>query len=401
MLRILCSATAVIVLGCSADAPGSSNVVSFSLKQQLPAGTEAHLCELVEVPAGPDGEVFVNGRTHEYNGGSHHYGLYRTTLDKLPSDLAFNQIEDCWGPHNIMQYATDFIILEQSAKVTVDFPEGVALPFKSGEILLLQLHALNPQDQPADATVNVTLKTIDKSEVKQQMALLQFYDPYIYLAPHARSEANLRCEIPEDLTMIEANAHFHVRGVEHQSFLDPPVGPRATEPFLDNTDWEHPVQWHGTMPLAAGSHIRFHCQYQNPDNRVYTQGQDKYESEMCSFWGYVYPAPQDRTAMDCIGSHVSEYGVGTQSCADTTACIRACPASDAPDLSVPGIFNVGACYQKCIVDSCPAAGALIDQQEQCVRASCQAECPGAGCDSCVAAHCATQAAACQAATACR
>jgi hypothetical protein len=387
------------VSGCTETE--SSSDVKFEQRQQLPPGTETHLCQLVQIPSSADGEIFVSGRTHAWTTGGHHYGLYRTTLDKLPSGVELNQSELCWGGANsLMQYATDFITLEQTAQATVDFPEGVALPFKSGEILLMQLHALNPSDAPLDVTVDVTLRTIKKSQVKQRMGLLQFYDPYIYLSAHAGSQANLRCEIPNDLTMIEANPHFHARGVDHQSFLDPPSGPRATVPFLHNTDWEHPIRWQGTMALPAGSHIRFRCKYQNFEDRFYIQGQDVYDNEMCSFWAYVYPAPEDRTAMDCIGTHVSEYGVGTKSCAATTDCIRACPPGDSPDLSTPGLFTVGPCYQQCIVNSCPSAGALLDRQEQCAAANCPAECPGAGCQACVAAKCQAEAAACQSASSC-
>lgn len=387
------------VSGCTESE--SSSDVKFSLRQQLQPGTEDRLCQLVQIPTSADGEVYVNGRTHQWTGGGHHVGLYRTTLDKLPAGVELARNEQCWGgPNSLMQYATDFITLEQTEKATVDFPEGVALPFKSGEILLMQVHALNASDFPQTVTVDIALRTIEKSQVKQRMALLQFYDPYIYLSPRAESLANLRCEIPSDVTMIEANAHFHTHGVDHQVFLDPPSGPRETAPFLHSTDWEHPPRWSGTMALPAGSHIRFRCKYENFEDRVFVQGQDVYSNEMCSFWAYVYPAPEDRTAMDCIGSHVSEYGVGTQSCAATTDCIRACPPGDSPDLSVPGLFTVGACYQQCIVNSCPSAGALLDRQEQCATASCAAECPGTGCQACVAAKCQAEVAACQSASSC-
>jgi len=69
-------------------------------------------------------------------------------------------------------------------------------------------------------------------------------------------------------------------------------------------------------------------------------------------------------------------------------------------LSTPGLFTVGPCYQQCIVNSCPSAGALLDRQEQCAAANCPAECPGAGCQACVAAKCQAEVAACQSASSC-
>jgi hypothetical protein len=149
------------------------------------------------------------------------------------------------------------------------------------------------------------------------------------------------------------------------------------------------------MTLEAGTHIRFHCTYRNPDNRVYIQGQDKFENEMCVFWAYAYPAPEDRSVLDCVGTHASEYGVGHASCKETAACIQTCPPSDYPDISVPGKLNIGPCYQKCIVDSCPNAGALIDAQNACLATNCKAECPGTSCGSCAVQKCAVEIAACQ------
>jgi hypothetical protein len=224
---------------------------------------------------------------------------------------------------------------------------------------------------------------------------LQFNDPYIYIPPLGKASASLRCELPTALTMIEGNPHFHLRGIDHKTFLDPPSGDRATQPFLESTQWDNPVQWRGTMQIEAGSHIRLHCDYQNQDNREYVQGQDKFDNEMCSFWAYVYPAPEDRTVMDCIGTHVSEYGVGTNSCAASSACLQSCSASDWPNLSLPGQFIVGACYQKCIVDSCPNAGALLDAQFACALTSCPNDCPGANCSTCMQSKCAAQIASCQ------
>jgi len=383
-------------IACGSSGPPDE--ATYSLRYSLQPGVEEHICQFVQVPESPDGEVFISGRSHDYNAGSHHYGLYRTKLDELPPGMSFDKPEPCWGPDNILQYTTDFIVLEQSPHVDVKFPDGVGLPFKSGEILLLQLHAFNASDVPADVAVDVTLDLMDRSEVEQRMGLLQFYDPYVYLPPLADAEANLRCAIPDDLTMIEANSHFHVRGIDHQAFLDPPDGPRATEPFLRNHDAEHPFQWHGTIPLEAGSHIRFHCKYRNPENRTIIQGQERLENEMCSFWAYAYPEPTDPTVRDCVGPNVDEYGVGNQTCAQTADCIQACAPEDWPDASVPGKFNVGACYQKCIVDSCAPAGALIDRQNQCAARECQGTCPGPGCGECLETRCQAEVAACRSAT---
>jgi len=362
---------------------------------QLEAGKEVHLCQYVQMPTSADGEIWVSGRSHQYNAGSHHYGLYRTTIDSLPDGFDFNQPQDCWGPTDPMKYTTDFIVLEQTQRASVDFPEGVGLRFKSGEILMVQLHALNPQAVAADATLDVELKTVAKSKVVSEMSLLQFYDPFIYVPPQADAKAGMRCQIPNDLTLMEGNGHFHLKGVDFQAFLDPPQGDRATISFLESTDWEHPQQYQGTMSIPAGSHVRFQCQYRNPDARPYIQGQDKFENEMCMFWGYAYPAPADRMAINCAGPYGDEFGVGTKTCAETTACLQLCPAGEAPSFGVAGRVDVGPCFQKCMVESCPNADALVARQNRCIQMQCQAECAAGDCASCAIAKCADEVTACQ------
>jgi len=398
--RLLFSLFGVLSLAaCSeSDQQDSAGTVSMSLRYPLPAGKEQYICQLVQVPESPDGEVFMSGRSHDYNGGSHHYGLYRSTLSKLPAGVSLNAPEDCWGPNNLMQYATDFIILEQTAHVAVDYPKGVAMPFKSGEIMVLELHAINPNATESLVTVDVHLKLMPKAEVRERMALLQFYDPFVYLPPKSKAAAGLRCNLPDDVTLIEANPHFHLRGVRHETFIDPPDAPPSTTPFLVSTSWDRPPQWHGALPIAAGTHVRFHCDYDNPDDRTYLQGPSKNDNEMCSFWGYVYPAPEDRSVIGCTGANGDQYGTGSQTCSETMACVQKCPAGEAPDLSVPGMFTVGPCYMKCMVDSCPTASTFVDAFGQCLASKCASDCPGDECEACVTSNCSSEASACAAQT---
>jgi hypothetical protein len=369
------------------------------MKYQVGAAQEQYVCQLVQMPTTPDGgQVYTSGRSHQYNTGSHHYGLYRTTLDKLPAGAALNQPEDCWGPHDYMQYATDFVILEQKSTADVEFPKGVSLPFKSGELMVMELHSINTSQTPADVWVNATLKTEPKSEVQQEMALLQFYDPFIIVPPLSHAAAALRCAVPNDVTMIEANPHFHLRGVDHKSYIDLPNQPPSTTPFMESTSWSDPPQWRGSMNIPGGSHVRFHCDYQNNDNFTYLQGPSKQTNEMCSFWAYVYPAPADRNIIDCTGANDDQFGVGDQTCTQTLDCINACPPGEAPDLSIPGKFTVGPCYTQCIVNSCPSAGTLVSAVGACVTKNCGSACPGDSCASCIQTNCAAEMSSCQSAT---
>ncbi len=368
----------------------SSNMLSYSVEATLGAGEETWFCQYIQLPKNDNERIFLSGRSHTSEH-AHHYGLYRTRLKKLPDGAKLNDPVTCWeGNSDPMQYTTNFILLEQTPTADVDFPKGVGLAFEPGEILIAQVHAVNAQPKSVPVSVDFQLKTIAADDVDQEMGLLQFYNPYIYIPPKDTAKASLRCKIPSDMTLIEGNGHYHLRGTSWNGFIDPPDGPKAKKPFLSTSDWEHPEQYHGELKIAAGSHFRFECNYRNDDFKPYIQGQSKYDDEMCSFWGYAYPAPEDPFALMCAGEYADSMGVGTNTCGETSECLQSCPAEEAPDLSVPGIFTVGPCYQKCIVDSCPNVVALLDRRDQCLAMACKDECPGSDCDDCAEENCASE-----------
>src|SRR5262249_54208460 len=89
------------------------------------------------------------------------------------------------------------------------------------------------------------------------------------------------------------------------------------------------------------------------------------------------------------------YGTGTKSCADSLTCIQSCPPGDAPSPG-DGRIDVGACWQRCLVDSCEKAAAPLNALGYCVQTMCATECSGgSNCASCVITNCATEYTGCQ------
>jgi hypothetical protein len=123
------------------------------------------------------------------------------------------------------------------------------------------------------------------------------------------------------------------------------------------------------------------------------QGQDKQDNEMCMYIAYYYPEVQDGGFfVNCAQG--DSYGTGTKTCAESLACLQACPPGDAPGIK-NGVFSVGACSQKCMVDSCPSASAPINAFFGCAAQRCATECSCGDCASCVAAKCAAEFTTCQ------
>jgi hypothetical protein len=375
------------------DAP-ATDAIAFSMTTRIDPGKEAHRCQYVAVPGGGEAEIFVGGREHRWSAGVHHFGLYRTWPTELPKDLALGRAFDCFEGDADRAIAA-FIAVEQVEEKRWDFPAGVGLPLRAGEILMLQIHALNTTAQALDARVDVTLSRRAKTEVQHRMGLLQFYDPFIVVPPKATATATARCPIPTAITLLTGETHMHRRGIEQEVFVDRPSQPAAA-PFLRSTSWEHPTPWTGTMPIEAGSSIRFRCRYRNDEDREIVQGQSTTDAEMCMFWGYYYPAFDDPYLEACFG--ITEFGTGDKTCAQTTECLQGCPPAEGPKLSGARV-DLDPCLQRCMVASCPSAGALIDAQNTCIDQHCSEACGGSGdCTACATEKCFDQAIACQTAT---
>jgi hypothetical protein len=380
-----------LVFACDpAPVRDPGDAITFELKSTVAPGDEAYFCRFVRMPE-TGADIFVRGGHHELSSGAHHYLLYRTRRTTWTDDMA--NVVRCDEHQTVMKDATGWVTGGQTPSENADFPNGAALPFKSGEILLLQGHFLNASSAPMEASVELLLRTVPASSVEVPAGVLRFYDPFIVVPPRAKSRAGMRCTIKKDIVLLSAAAHMHSRGVSYAAYLDPPEGPPSATPFYTTTDGMRPTFFLGFMKIAAGSKIRFQCDYDSHEDRTITQGLSAENDEMCMFNAFYYPAmdPADEACADA-----DEVGTGTQTCAQTSSCLETCPTSDAPNFE-SGDARVGACWQACMTSSCPNVAGALFPQLACTKAKCAVECAtmGDGCRSCVADRCAADVSRCQ------
>ncbi|MEO7328450.1 MAG: hypothetical protein ABI193_07730, partial [Minicystis sp.] len=352
------------------------------------------------LPAGDGAGVSITGYTWTWEN-MHHWALYRTTPD-LPGNIVLDEPFDCFAPDALKYAEPASLVLAGGATGAQLFPEGTGFAFKSGEIVVVQAHTVNTSSSDAQARLAVTLHTAKPEEVPNPLGLIQFYDPYIVVPALSPAKAAMRCAVPQDMTILFGTTHEHTRGTGVQVFLDEPKGERAEKPFLTSTDWEHPTVIDAPMKVSAGSFIRTRCDYQGDKNDVF-QGQNKVNREMCMFIGYYYPAmdPAKGAAAfeNCVqhpvpGGVGDEYGTGAKTCGESLSCIQSCPPGDAPR-PADGRIDVGECWQKCLVDSCPSASAPLNLLGGCVQSKCAEACSGGNCGACVVANCGGEYSACQ------
>jgi hypothetical protein len=419
------------VAGCGGNHPaaGTPNIVDRSFLFTTQPGVETHWCQYVKLPKTDDGgEVLLTGYRWTLSM-THHWSLYRT-LPELPSDVDFDHPFDCFVPGALQYAANTALIIGRNDSGEQLFPPGTGYPLHSEEVLVVLAHTINASPTTQQATLDVGLEFAGSAANATPLGLMQFYDPYIVVPTQTDSVAQMRCRIPEDTTVFGATTHQHVRGTGVSAYLDDISGEQGTDPIVKSDDWEHPTVIESELHVPAGSYIRTVCQYHGDDHPLVVQGQDKLDNEMCIFEGFYYPAiPREsggEAFENCFqtplpGGVGDEFGSGSKSCSESLSCIRSCPSGQAPVIGEERV-DVGACWQSCMVDSCPTASAPLDAFTYCVREQCASECIGGGaagmdasdgapdggapdggapdggasCDACVVANCGEQYFACQA-----
>lgn len=374
----------------TATAP--DNLIKFTMNVKVAPGTEVHRCQFIQMPKSADGgEIFIGGRSHKYTPGSHHFLIFRTDLTSIPAELA-KQV-GCFEGDGVMKHQRGYVHGGQKTEGKDEFPAGVGMAFKSGEVLLFQAHYINPGKTELDATVNVDWKPVDKATIQHRAGVTNFYNPFIVVPPKSDARANMSCPFTGDITILGAGPHMHKRGVHYEAFMDEVGKPPADKPFYTTDDWEHPVDFIGPVVVKAGTRVRFSCHYKNTDDRTYLQGQSAELDEMCMFSAVYYPEMKLEDNQ-CRGG-MAQIGQGTLKCTDVGACMQACPPEERADTTVfPP--KLSECVQKCAVDSCPSAIEKFLPQLSCLQANCAAECKAgdAECRTCMGNKCLAVSAAC-------
>ena len=257
-------------------------------------------------------------------------------------------------------------------------PAGVGLELPPGSVLLMQTHYLNATMGTLDSHAEVTFTLSDGKDITQHAGVFFFYDPFIDVPPNADSaRAQMRCLIPSDVTLLSGVSHYHRRGNDYAAYLDPPSAPLADTPFYTSTSWDNPVPLSTSMPIAAGTRLRFSCDYDNSGGpSEYFQGPSAQNNEMCIFSGAYYPALTNDD--DLCKTSPDMFGTGQSTCNDMLTCVHACPAGTQPTDLGGGNAAVDPCWQKCFVQSCPGSSGKLLALSACTAAHCVTECARLG-----------------------
>jgi hypothetical protein len=270
-------------------------------------GTENQDCYFFRVPA--DRAVFVNRIVMRQTPGTHHLNIFRvrTLLDLKGEDGTVvrggNDVKNpCWQSNNWADWP--LIANTQSsepgnATTTYRLPDGVAHKLAAGELLMLQSHYVNATTQrtPGPAQVWVNFEYLPTGEVKAEMGSLFATNQNIDICPGQSRFFEKVCRLPQAVTVVGANGHFHSRGTRFSMHVwDELQGKGAM--FYDSYSWDDPVMATDlSVKVPERGGILYRCEFKAPPDSCgdpdrgccFRFGPKVETSEHCNAFVYYYP----------------------------------------------------------------------------------------------------------------
>lgn len=363
------------------DPPPAGEGVQFQMTTTIEGGKEAEHCKFVKAP--PEG-LLINHDQVRFTAGSHHFLLYSTPYTDIPTKNERGETVDTSGVFDCSEGATNgwkvTSLVGGSQNATgesiVDFPPDVAMTVPGNAVLLMNAHYVNPGAEALQPEVRINLYTIPESQKKHEGGLLFWFDIFIRAMAQGTGRAEMRCDVPDDITITNAQSHMHRRGVGYSADLFAPDG-QSTNIYASD-DWEGVTvkPFESGLSVKGGSSIRFHCDYENPNPANVYQG-PRSTDEMCMFIASYYPATPKTSlcamdAADPVGTNylgAEWYGQGTKTCAQTLGCVAAIPQANDFYTFLHGLTD-------CVMESDPAKSKVVSDGVRCLltHADPQTEC---------------------------
>lgn len=342
------------------DPPPAESGFQLRMQTRIEPGVEGEWCKFV---MGPEAEYHMNRQEVRYTPGSHHFLLYETTYDQIPTQKDDGTPVDTSGIFDCSSGATDgwsvvrLLGGSQSGEGgdIALFPPNVAMKVPANRVLLMNAHYLNVSQEPLDPEVAINLWTVPSEQVEMEGDILFLYNPFIKVQASGTGRARWRCPVNVDITLGSVQSHMHRRGVGFEAR----VAGQAL--FYENTDWDNvPVkQFEGGLTIPKGSQLDYYCDYANSEARDVYQG-PRTTDEMCMLVGPYWPAdPATSNCIDAKGDYAGEWvGNGSASCAESWACIIASlddddvvsRIADCMDVASPDVAKELSAALDCIIN---------------------------------------------------
>jgi hypothetical protein len=281
---------APIVIGADA-APSDADVQTVITLQTdtftVPGGTEAFKCQQFGNPFGKD--VDITTYDGQMSVGSHHFFLFT-----IPGTTT-SPIQDCpFGGIEIHP----FPYLSQSPHMIQTYPEGMGSFMPANLGYMMQVHFVNPNAQPVQASAKITLYVAKPGTVNQHVGTIFMNQTFMSVPPTPKATpvpSKGTCALPKDVNVLSSWSHMHKWG---ENFTASANG----STFYQTNVWsEPPVQAHNPpLFLSAGTNVTWECDYYNDTGSTLTFGETASSNVMCIYVGQYYPADPNNSSIQCI-----------------------------------------------------------------------------------------------------
>lgn len=171
----------------------------------------------------------------------------------------------------------------------IALPDGVAMPVRAGQQLLLNLHLYNVSDAELTGTSAVEIRTIPQSEVVHEAEVLLMGKVATLQVPPGQSTQMGSCTMNGDVTLFMVNPHMHRYGT-HMRVVAERAGMEDLEIYSGDYNFEdqqiYPIE---PVSMNRWDTVRVYCSYNNTSGSPVPWG-DSSDQEMCFATTYRYPA---------------------------------------------------------------------------------------------------------------
>jgi hypothetical protein len=254
-------------------------------------GQESYYCYYKVIPGGQAINVgaFQSWMT---SGASHHFITYTGTgTDGALTGGAANTAVAC-NPSANWVYATS----TSGQVIELKFPDGVGLPMPANQVLILNMHFLNPGSTAISPAVK--LNVLYAKNLKYTAQAMVSFNSGIYVAPGGSQTVRGTCTPPAGSKFFAYTTHAH----KHATELDVNyVSGGVTTNIVKSLQWDAPnvALWNAPnfLTIKAGDQLTYSCSYTNTGTTAVTVGETAATNEMCMSIGYFFPATQTQAGI--------------------------------------------------------------------------------------------------------
>ena len=269
--------------------------VQYKMLSRIESGQEIERCRLV---VAPPGGLFIRKDEVRFTAGSHHVLLYKTPYTAIPTKnrrgVPVNgaEVHDCADGALDAWQVSGIVAGSQSGtgdSLVGELPAGVAITVEPGTVLLMNTHYLNASSDAVDADARINLYTLPKEQVKTEAGVMFFYNPFIRVPESGAASAQMRCPVPQDISIVRVQSHMHRRGVGFIANLSDGAG-NVKEEIYTSHSWEQvpATTFQPLLEVKAGHTLDYRCDYTNTEAHSVMQGLTT-KDEMCMLIGPYFP----------------------------------------------------------------------------------------------------------------